>query len=64
MRSVEYLISLGMALLLVGAMVTWTQASQSNGETALSCRPGRAAQAVVLKGMSIYPRCSGVAKRG
>ena len=64
MRKLEYVLSVLMALLVLGGMVAWTQAStHAGGETALSCRPGKAANAVVLKGMSIYPRCPG-GKRG
>jgi hypothetical protein len=63
MRKLEYVLSVLMALLVLGGMVAWTQASTLTGETALSCKPGKAANAVVLKGMSIYPRCPG-SKRG
>jgi hypothetical protein len=63
MRKLEYVFSVALALLLLGGMVAWTQASQLNGETALSCRPGKAANPVVLKGMSVYPKCPG-GKRG
>jgi hypothetical protein len=65
MRKLEYLLSVAMAVLLLGVMVAWTQATDLAGETALSCRSGKATSAVILKGMSIYPRCPGVsAKRG
>ena len=63
MRKLEYVLSLAMAVLLLGAMAAWTQATDLAGETALSCRPGKTLNAVVLKGMSIYPRCPG-GKRG
>jgi hypothetical protein len=63
MRSVEYVLSLALALLLLGGMVAWTQAAHGSDATALSCRPGKAAQPVVLKGMSLYPRCPS-GKRG
>jgi hypothetical protein len=63
MRKLEYLLSVGMALLLLGGMVAWTQASDLTGETALSCRSGKVAAPVVLKGMSIYTRCP-AGKRG
>ena len=52
-----------MALLVLGGMVAWTQASDLAGETALSCRAGKVANPVVMKGMSIYTRCPG-GKRG
>jgi hypothetical protein len=63
MRKLEYVLSLAMALLVLAGMVAWTQASELSGETAFSCRPGKAANAVVLKGMSIYPKCP-AGKRG
>jgi hypothetical protein len=63
MRTLEYGFSVALALLVLLGMIAWTQASQPVGKTALSCQPGKAATAVVLKGMSIYPRCPGVAKR-
>ena len=59
MRKLEYVLSVLMALLVLGGLVAWTQASTHAGETALSCRPGKSANAVVLRGMSIYPRCPG-----
>ena len=63
MRKTEYVLSLMLALLLLTGMVAWTQASQHSGAAALSCRPGHSAAPVVLKGMSLYPRCPG-GKRG
>jgi hypothetical protein len=64
MKRLEYLYSLILALLFLAGTVAWTQVSSSvNDETAVSCRPGRAKAPVVLKGMSLYPRCPG-GKRG
>ncbi len=63
MKRLEYILSVLVALLVLTGAVAWTQATQNRDETALSCRPGRAAAPVVLKGMSIYPRCPG-GKRG
>ena len=63
MRKLEYLLSVVMALLVLGGMIAWAQASTHAGDTALSCRPGKAQEAVVLKGLSVYPSCPG-AKRG
>jgi hypothetical protein len=63
MRKLEYVLSVGMALLLLGGMVAWTQATDLAGETAVSCRSGRAVNPVVLKGLSIYTKCP-VGKRG
>jgi hypothetical protein len=59
MRKTEYVLSVVMALLVLTGMVAWTQVSTWTGETALSCRPGKPANAVVLRGMSLYPRCPG-----
>jgi hypothetical protein len=63
MRNAEYVLSVVLALLVLSGMVVWTQANQSRLSTALSCRPGHSAAPVMLKGMSVYPRCPG-AKRG
>jgi hypothetical protein len=62
MKRAEYFLSLLLALLVLAGVAAWTQAARTE-ETALSCRPGRAAAPVFLKGMSIYPRCPG-GKRG
>jgi len=58
----EYLLSVLLSLIVLGSAVAMTQ-NGPTGETALSCRPGRASAPVMLKGMSIYPRCPG-GKRG
>jgi hypothetical protein len=63
MKPLEYLVSVLVALLVLAGAAVWTQLAHSTEETALSCRPGRASAPVVLKGMSIYPRCPG-GKRG
>jgi hypothetical protein len=63
MRKIEYVLSVLLALLLLGGAAAWTHATQTSDSTALSCRPGRAAAPVFLKGMSVYPRCPG-GKRG
>lgn len=63
MRKIEYCLSVAMALVVVGGLVAWTQATDLAGEIALSCRTGKASSPVVLKGMSISPRCP-AAKRG
>jgi hypothetical protein len=62
MRKLEYVLSVAMSLLFLAGMIAWTQASTHADEIALSCRHGKVVEAVVLKGMSIYPRCPG-AKR-
>ena len=60
MRKLEYVLSLTLALLVLSGLIVWTQASSTiSGESALSCRPGKASNAVVLKGISLYPRCPG-----
>jgi hypothetical protein len=63
MKRIEYLLSVLVALLVLGGFAAWTGATGNHEETALSCRPGRAAAPVFLKGMSVYPRCPG-GKRG
>ena len=59
MRKLEYLVSVILALLVLGGLVTWTQASHSGDRRVFSCRPGKASAPVFLKGMSVYPRCPG-----
>ena len=63
MKRLEYILSVVLALLVLAGTAVWTQAWQSRHDTALSCRPGRTAAPVFLKGMSVYPRCPG-GKRG
>ena len=63
MRKLEYTFSVALALLVLGGMIAWTHATHPSGETAFSCTPGKVANAVVLKGMSVYPKCPG-GKRG
>jgi hypothetical protein len=63
MKRVEYFLSVFLAMLVLAGVAAFTQVARHGGETALSCRPGRAAAPVVLKGMSVYPRCPG-GKRG
>jgi hypothetical protein len=63
MKRLEYILSLLTALLLLAGTVAWTQVTSNRSETALSCRPGKSAAPVFLRGMSIYPRCPG-GKRG
>jgi hypothetical protein len=63
MKRVEYFLSVFLAMLVLAGVAAVSQVARHGGETALSCRPGRAAAPVVLKGMSVYPRCPG-GKRG
>ena len=62
MKPAEYFLSVFLAMLVLGGAAAWTQVTRQGRDTALSCRPGQAAAPVVLKGMSVYPRCG--AKRG
>jgi hypothetical protein len=59
MRRTEYLLSLALAVLVLTGLVVWTQASTKAGESAVSCQRGKTAQTVMLRGMSLYPRCPG-----
>jgi hypothetical protein len=59
MQKLEYILSLMLALFVLTGLLAWTQASQTPDRRAFSCRPGKASAPVVLKGMSIYPRCPG-----
>jgi hypothetical protein len=63
MKRIEYCLSVFLAMLVLTGAAVWTQISRQGSETALSCRPGQATKAVVMKGMSVYPRCPG-GKRG
>ena len=63
MKRLEYVLSLLLALLVLAGAGVWTQASTQGPQTAGSCRPGKSAAPVFLKGMNIYPRCPG-GKRG
>lgn len=58
----EYFLSVLLSLFVLGGAVALTDNEPTN-ETALSCRSGRIAAPVVLKGMSIY-RCPSIGKRG
>jgi hypothetical protein len=62
MKSTEYLLSVVMALVLLGSFAAWTHADYAGDEARFSCRPGKAAPAVTMKGLMVYPRCGG--KRG
>ena len=63
MRKLEYVLSVALALSVLGGMVAWMQASEGGSATALSCKAGRVSTPVVLKGMSVYPKCP-AGKRG
>lgn len=59
MRKLEYVLSVMMALLVLGGLLAWTQVSLNARGNAFSCRPGKASPPVILRGMNIYPRCPG-----
>ena len=59
MRKLEYVLSVAMALLVLGGMIAWTQASEIAGQTALACRSGKITHGVTLKGMNVIPKCPG-----
>lgn len=62
MKNIEYVLSLILALVLLGGMAAWTHADYASNEARFSCRPGKASPAVTMKGMVVYPRC-GAGKR-
>ena len=59
MKSTEYVLSVMMALLLLGTIAAWTHADYAGDEARFSCRPGKATPAVMMKGMVVYPPCGG-----
>ena len=59
MRSTEYVLSVMMALALLGTLAAWTHADYAGDEARFACRPGKASPAVTMKGMVVYPRCAG-----
>jgi hypothetical protein len=63
MRTVEYALSVLVALLVLAGLVAWTQASGSLETMAVACRSGKPAPALSLKGLAVLPRCP-VAKPG
>ena len=63
MKRAEYFLSVFAAMLVLAGAAASTQIARHGVQTAVSCRPGHASAPVVLKGMSVYPRCPG-AKRG
>lgn len=63
MKHLEYVLSVLLALALLGGMAVWTRADYAGDEARFSCRPGKASPAVTMKGMTVYPRCT-PGKRG
>lgn len=59
MKLTEYLLSVFVALVVLGTIAAWTQADYAGDEARFSCRPGKATPAVTMKGMVVYPRCVG-----
>lgn len=59
MKSTEYVLSLVMALLLLGSITAWTHADYAGDEARFACRPGKSSPPVTMKGMIVYPRCGG-----
>jgi hypothetical protein len=62
MKFIEYMLSVMVALLLLGTFAAWTHADYAGDEARFGCRPGKPTPAVTMKGMVVYPRCMG--KRG
>jgi hypothetical protein len=63
MKHIEYVLSVILALVLLGGMAVWTQADYAVDQARFSCRPGKASPAVTMKGMVLFPRCA-AGKRG
>jgi hypothetical protein len=62
MPRLEYLLSILLAMAILGGAVAWTHATHEPDNARLSCRSGAQGPGFALKGMSVYPRCGG--KRG
>ena len=58
MKYTDYIVSVILAFVLLGALVAWTRADYSGDTARFACRAGKAAPAVTMKGMVIYPRCA------
>jgi hypothetical protein len=58
MKNFEYLLSVMLAMLLLGTLAAWTHADYAGNEARFSCRPGKSSPAVTMKGMVVYPRCT------
>jgi hypothetical protein len=63
MTNVEYVLSVLLALVLLGGLAAWAHADYAGDEVRFSCRPGQTSPAVMMKGMVVYPACA-PAKRG
>ena len=63
MKTLEYVLSVFLALVLLVGIAAWTHADYAEGQARFSCRPGKTAPAVTMKGLVVYPRCIST-KRG
>jgi len=63
MKYLEYVLSVLIALALLGGVAAWTHADYADNTARFACRAGKSSPAVTLKGMVIYQRCAS-AKRG
>ena len=63
MKYLEYVLSVLIALALLGGAAVWTHADYADNTARFACRAGKPSPAVTLKGMVIYPKCTS-AKRG
>jgi hypothetical protein len=57
MKFLEYVLSVLLALALLGGTAVWTRADYAENTARFSCRAGKPSPAVTMKGMVIYPRC-------
>jgi hypothetical protein len=63
MKHLEYVLSVLIALAVLGSIAAWTHADYAENTARFSCRAGKPSPAVTMKGMVIYPRCA-PGKRG
>ena len=57
MKYLEYVLSVLIALAVLGSMAAWTHADYAENTARFSCRAGKPSPAVTMKGLVIYPRC-------
>ena len=57
MKYREYVLSVLIALALLGSIAVWTHADYADNTARFSCRAGKPTPAVTMKGMVVYPRC-------
>ena len=62
MKTTEYALSVVLALVFLGGIAAWTHADLSGDLARFACRQGKASPAVMMKGLTVYPRCA-AAKR-